>query len=319
MDAHASGARPRLTVGMACFDDFDGVYFSVQALQLYHLEVLDQIEILVVDNNPAGPHGQAVRNLLTNWVPCGRYVAAPEVVGTAAPRNLVFREAAGEAVLCMDAHVMLAAGSLHRLLRFYEAHPACQDLLHGPLLNDRCQPCATHMDPVWREEMFGVWASDPRGMDPELPPFEIPMHGCGLMSCRKDAWLGFHLEFRGFGGEEGYIHEKFRKAGRRVLCLPWLHWLHRFGRPAGVAYPLTLDDRFRNYLLGRVELGQPYDDVLQHFAPRLGRSAIDGILAELGLPSLLDHWFPDRPREQGGPRKPVKHRAVRRARLARHG
>jgi hypothetical protein len=293
----SNGARPRLTVGMACFDDYNGVYFSIQALQMYHADVWDDLEILVVDNHPAGKDGQAVRDFVTSWVPRARYIAAPDVVGTAAPRDLIFQEAAGDAVLCIDAHVLLEAGSLRRLLQYYDAHPTSLDLLHGPMLDDRCRPYATHMDPVWRQEMFGVWGSDPRGMDPDAPPFEIPMHGCGLMSCSKEAWLGFHPDFRGFGGEEGYIHQKYRQAGRRVLCLPFLRWLHRFGRPSGVSYPLTLNDRLRNYLLGRRELNQPYDDVLDHFAPRMSRGAIDRILSELGLPSLIDFWFKRRPAE----------------------
>src|SRR6202035_215150 len=100
-----------------------------------------------------------------------------------------------------------------------------------------------------------VWGCDPRGESVDGPPFEVPMHGCGLMSCRKEAWLGFHPRFRGFGCEEGYIHEKFRQAGGRVLCLPFLRWLHRFGRPQGVTYPLMRANRVHNYLLGRVELG----------------------------------------------------------------
>lgn len=286
--------RPRLTVGMACFDDFDGVYFTVQSLQMYHADVLGQLEILVVDNHPAGKDGQAVKDFLTQWVPSARYIPAPDIVGTAAPRNLVFQEAAGEAVLCVDSHVLLARGALRALLQYYEENPACRDLLHGPMLDDRCQPYATHMEPIWREEMFGVWGSDPRGLHPEAPAFEIPMHGCGLLSCRKDAWLGFHPRFRGFGGEEGYIQEKFRQAGHRAYCLPALRWLHRFGRPAGVRYPLTREHKLRNYLLGRLELNQSYDDVLDQFASRMTRATIDQILAELGLPTIIDHWFPQR-------------------------
>src|SRR5207237_2934286 len=88
---------------------------------------------------------------------------------------------------------------------------------------------ATHFDPVWRAQM---WGSDPRGQDPEGEPFEISMQGLGVFSCMKDDWLGFHPKFQGFGGEEGYIHEKFRQAGRRCLCLPWLRWMHRFSRPS---------------------------------------------------------------------------------------
>jgi hypothetical protein len=37
-----------LTIEMAAYNDFDGVYFTVQALRLYH--DLDDVELLVVDN-----------------------------------------------------------------------------------------------------------------------------------------------------------------------------------------------------------------------------------------------------------------------------
>ncbi len=73
--------------------------------------------------------------------------------------------------------------------------------------------------------MWGIWGTDPRGLDPEGEPFEIPMQGMGVFSCRQSAWQGFNPLFRGFGGEEGYIHEKFRQAGGRCLCLPWLRWI----------------------------------------------------------------------------------------------
>ena len=42
---------------MAVYDDFNGVYFIVQALRLYHPEVMRDVEITVVDNNPGGPAG----------------------------------------------------------------------------------------------------------------------------------------------------------------------------------------------------------------------------------------------------------------------
>lgn len=154
--------RPRLTIGMACYDDFNGVYFTIQAIRTYHADVLDEVDFLVVDNHPDGTEGQTVRDFITNWVPNARYVAAPEAVGTSAPRELVFRLAEGEAVLCLDCHVLVAPGALRRLLQFYDANPDCRDLLHGPLLFDNGYLAATHMDPVWRSEMLGVWGVDPR-------------------------------------------------------------------------------------------------------------------------------------------------------------
>ncbi|MGL1784034.1 hypothetical protein ACSTG0_23510, partial [Vibrio parahaemolyticus] len=85
--------------------------------------------------------------------------------------------------------------------------------------------------------------TDPAGAEPDLPPFEIPMQGMGLFACRRDAWAGFNPDFRGFGGEEGYIHEKFRQRGGKVLCLPFLRWMHRFNRPLGLPYPNVWADR----------------------------------------------------------------------------
>jgi Glycosyl transferase family 2 len=251
-----------LTIGMATYNDFDGVYFSLQALRLY--QDLDQTELLVIDN-----YGCEYTKKLVEKLPNGRYIRAMNAIGTAAPRDLVFQEARGKAVLCCDCHVLFPPGVIARLKQFYREHPACQDLLQGPLLYDDGKRISTHFDPVWRAQMWGTWGTDPRGRDPEGEPFEIPMQGLGVFSCLKSAWLGFHPDFRGFGGEEGYIHEKFRQAGRHCLCLPWLRWMHRFGRPSGVKYPLTVNDKLRNYVLGHTELGLDLAPVLYHFSDYL--------------------------------------------------
>ena len=52
---------------MATYDDYDGVYFTIQSLKMYHpLVNRDDVEIIVVDNNPDSPHGEATKNLVTN-------------------------------------------------------------------------------------------------------------------------------------------------------------------------------------------------------------------------------------------------------------
>jgi hypothetical protein len=267
-----------LTIGMATYNDFDGVYFTLQALRLY--QDLEHTELLVIDNYGC----EQTKQLVEGWLK-GRYIRATEVVGTAAPRELVFREARGKAVLCCDSHILFAPGVIGRLKRYYLEHPDCSDLLQGPMLYDDGHSIATHFEPRWREQMWGIWGSDPRGQDPEGEPFEIPMQGLGVFSCRKAAWLGFHPQFRGFGGEEGYIHEKFRQAGRRCLCLPWLRWMHRFGRPNGVLYPLTVEDKLRNYVLGHTELGLDLAPVLEHFAQYLSQERVLAVTEQaLGRP-----------------------------------
>ena len=266
-----------LTIGMATYDDYDGVYFTVQALRLYHPEAMKDVEILVVDNNPGGAASQTLANL-AEQVYC-RYVAYDEAQGTAAPRNQVFREATTPWVMCVDSHVMFAPGVLRRFLDYATANPDSNDLLQGPVLRDDLMLMGTHFRPVWGEFMFGQWAIDVRGVNVDAPPFEIPMHGLGMFACRKEAWLGFNPAFLGFGGEEGYIHTKYRQAGRRVLCLPFLRWIHRFDRPKGTPYPNLLEDRLRNYLIGWEELGLDTAPVAQHFGEQLYREMKEAALS----------------------------------------
>jgi Glycosyltransferase family 25 (LPS biosynthesis protein) len=140
--------------------------------------------------------------------------------------------------------------------------------------------------------MWGQWGTDQRGADPSAPPFEIPLQGLGVFACRRDAWLGFNPRFRGFGGEEGYIHEKVRQSGAATLCLPFLRWIHRFGRPGGVPYSLRRQDGIRNFLIGFQELGLDPAPAIRHFEELIGvdaaREIVDTVQNEIQGPF---HFF----------------------------
>jgi GR25 family glycosyltransferase involved in LPS biosynthesis len=266
-----------LTIGMATYDDYDGVYFTVQAIRLFHPEVTAETEILVIDNHPDGPCSKALKAMET-WVPGYRYIPCKRTQGTAV-RDVVFREAGADYVLCVDCHVMFAPGSLRQLLDYFQAHPDTRDLLQGPLIYDDLRSFSTHMDRTWSTGMYGVWGSDPRAANPSAPPFEISLQGLGAFACRRSAWVGLNPRLRGFGGEEGYLHEKFRRAGGRALCLPFLRWMHRFERPMGVPYQNTWEDRIRNYLIIADELGNDPAPALEHFRVHLGRDTAERIIA----------------------------------------
>lgn len=270
VQTQADGEAKKLTIGMATHDDYDGVYFTLQAIRLYHPEILNDVEFVVIDNNPEGPCGPALKEL-GSWISNYRYIANGAISGTAV-RDRVFREAHGEFVLCIDCHILIADGALKRLLDYFEAHPDTTDLLQGPMIYDDLLGYSTHFEPQWRDGMYGVWGTDPRGADPDQASFEIGMQGLGLFACRRGAWPGFNPAFRGFGGEEGYIHEKFRQHGGTALCLPFLRWMHRFGRPRGVAYPVHWEDRVRNYLIGFREIGWDTAPVVAHFRSILGEA-----------------------------------------------
>ena len=183
-------------------------------------------------------------------------------------------------------------GALARLIAYLKAHRDTRDLLHGPLLYDDLRSFSTHFAPEWRGGMYGTWATDPRGTDSEAEPFEIPMQGLGLFVCRRDAWPGFNPRLHGFGGEEGYMHEKVRRAGGRVLCLPFLRWVHRFGRSNGIQYRNVWEDRIRNYGLVHDELGWDLAPMFEHFREVAGvgptERAARSLARELASPF---HYF----------------------------
>jgi hypothetical protein len=298
----------KLTVGMAVYEDFANLWSTITALRMYHPEVLPALEIIVVDNNPGSPEGERCRDFIAQWVAAtpelggAVYIPLAEPVGTAAPRNRVFAEASAPAVLVMDSHVMIEPEGLRRLIEFYDESPETMDLFGGALIYDDLKHVSTHFEDEWRAEMWGTWGTDPRyeferkvavtrAEDGSVavaverregPPFEVPGMGLGLFTCRREAWVGFHPEMRGFGGEEMYIHEKFRQAGHKCWCLPWLRWAHQFGRPGGVPYPLAAEDKFRNYILGLSELGFDLSPAIEHFTGNLTAERIDKILLDLG-------------------------------------
>ena len=268
---------------MATYDDFDGVYFSIQALQLYHdLAKHKDVEFVVVDNNPEGEHGKAVKDFIEYWVK-GKYIPYT-LRRTTAIRNEIFRNASGKYCISMDSHVLFLPNALDALIRYYAANPNCKNIVHGPLIYDDCKSASTHFKPGWGGDMYGKWATDSVSLE-KGEPFEIPMQGLGVFSCETRNWRGFNKLFRGFGGEEGYIHEKFRQMGGKAICVPDFKWMHRFGRPKGVPYPLILEDRVWNYFIGWLELTQDENhtmikQIYDNFKERIPQDSLDALFEQ---------------------------------------
>lgn len=240
----------KLTVSMATFDDYDGVFFTVQSLRLHqHLLRFDH-EILVLDNNPGGEHSAALHNLAKN-VKTLRVIDCGERKSSFIKYD-AFTHATGDIVLGLDCHVLLEPGFIKNLVEHWQANPNSRDMVSGPLIYDALDCCSTHMEPTWRGLDYGTWGDDPEGMSTGQP-FEIPMQGMGCFSALRANFPNLNRGFQGFGGEEWYVAEKVRQGGGRVLCHPRLGWLHRFDWPKRT-FPLTIDDRLFNYYLGWLEL-----------------------------------------------------------------
>lgn len=270
----------KLTIGMATYDDFDGVYFTIQSIRLFHKEICNDIEFIVLDNNPSGKHSDSVKKLCDSVNQPIQYIACSEYSSTSV-RNKIFSHAKTPYVLCLDCHVLVDSGAIKKLIDFYESKKDQGNLLQGPLLYDDHKHISTHFDLKWRSHMWGTWETDKRGLDPDSEPFEIQAQGLGLFSCAKDSWLGFNDQFRGFGGEEGYIHEKYRMNGKKTLCLPFLRWVHRFGRPTGVPYPISLTNKIRNYIIAFTDLNIQLDPVYEHFKECISKEAFSNLVKEV--------------------------------------
>ena len=264
----------KFTIGMPTYDDYHGIYYSIQALRMYHSEIMHETEILIIDNNPSSAHGKACEKFSHSCKDV-RYIPYEKAVGPANAKDQVFRNATAPYVLCMDGHVFFEKGSLVKLLNYYKENPTTEDILQGPLVYDDLNNISTHFSPTWRGQMWGTWATDERGRDPNGPPFEIWGQGMGAFSSRKEAWLGFNELFSGFGAEEGYIHEKYRRAGKKALCLPFLRWVHRFTRPEGPKFPLTIENKARNYFIGHMENKMDVEPIIEHFSQWLKKENLE--------------------------------------------
>jgi len=269
-----------VTIGIATYDDFDGAWFTINSLYLHHPEVMEIAEVVLIDNRGNGPESPELKRFDTQ-LPNVRYVPSGSYSSTAI-RDQLFAHARGELVIVLDSHVLLPAGALQSVIDWFGDHPDSKDLLHGPMLAaDNRKNSASHMDPVWNAGMYGVWGYDARADDVDGEAFEIPQHGLAAFACRRDAWPGLSTKFVGFGGEEGYVHEKIRRAGGRVLCLPAFRWQHRFPRPRGVSYRLNWADRVRNYAIGWSEVGLDPDVMAVHFVEATGLESAPEIVARV--------------------------------------
>ena len=254
----------KLTIGMPTYFDYKGMTMTVATIWEYFDR--PDLEVLVVDNTNDENFQETQKrqiDIINN--PRYRYISFPDQKGPAETKNKVFEHATGEYVLCIDSHVLLGDGVIERLFDFLNNLEGTDtlNLYSGPLKRFDGS-LASHFQNVWRNQMQGIWGTDSEFLDQDQPK-EFWAQGCGLMLAKREEWLGFSPHFHGFGGEEGYIHEKYRRAGRKYLCLPWLKWWHCFDDPTQKRSDLTTYSKMRNYVLARQEFGEPYDDVFNHF------------------------------------------------------
>lgn len=158
--------KPILTIGMATHCDFAGVWMTIQSVRndfivKNQIDLLNKIQFVVIDNSPETESGRNTANYIehvkkTN--PTSKYVKFTDVEGTSVPRNLVFKHADSDYVVCMDSHLSVYPGSIQKLIEYYEQNPDDNDMLSGAIVYDGMS-FNTHFNNQWRSEMWGTWGS----------------------------------------------------------------------------------------------------------------------------------------------------------------
>lgn len=271
----------KLTIGMATYDDYHGVFFTIQALRIYHpYTKTDEVEFLIIDNNPNSTHGQKTKEL-TNSVSNLKYIPYTEK-RSATIKWKIPEYASGEYILIIDCHVLIQANGIQKLMEYYRQNPNTKDLIQAPLWYDDIKGFASSFKPEWRGNMYGTWSME--NFDNNGEPFEIPMNGMGLFSFKKEHWPDINQDFKGFGSEEWYVNEKFRQNGGKTICLPYLKWVHRFAHPDGIKYMPILEDRIWNYYIGWMELygieHPMIDSITEHFKGKIPDYSLENIKKE---------------------------------------
>ena len=271
---------PKLTIGMANWEDVEGAFWTLTSIRQYHVKAeRTDVELLVIDDMPEKQ--QDLENVCNNSG--ARYVHHSKNKGPAHAKDSVWEHAKGEYVLLVDSHVLLAPCSVQYIIDAIDSDLIGKDLWTGPLLNERGHMIASELLPEWRGQFFGVWHTDP-----ELPKIkikEIEGHGSAYTLMKREHYPYFSKHFKGFSAEELYIHQKVRNNGGKCYVHLDLGWVHRFYRSKPITYSLTLNDKFHNYLVASYEMGWSIKQCCEYFAKNLPaeqhKSVMDGVKAIL--------------------------------------
>ena len=311
---------PKLTIAIPTREDWYGFHETwhslVAAIRAAGLE--ERIELLVVDQSPGTEHAKniqaTVNSIASRWEvdPVGhvavnrggvidaRYEAWDTIKGTAAGKMACFGKARGEWVLCLDSHVILTDDSVRKLYDWIRRpkNRFSRDLHYGVNLADDHRQYFSNLQ-IFNDDqtaligddgVFGQWRTDPRAAPGMKQPFDVEGGGGWCFFARRDAFLniGFHPLMRGFGGEEGFLAERFRRAGQKVLCTPFVRGIHRYARLPGDQYFVSIEEKLRNHTIGWHDLGRDLHElrniwISKPLDKRIPDSEVDRVIGQTTL------------------------------------
>jgi hypothetical protein len=159
--------RPRITIGMAVSNDFEGLWATVQSACLHNeWDDPNDLQIVIVDNSPAESD---CSKLISDFIGWGghkegrtsniKYIRIADIPSTTIPREIAIKEADAPFVCIVDCHVLLPINGFKKLLNWFESNPEFNGLLHGPILYDNLHKIDTAFADQFRGGMWGTWSN----------------------------------------------------------------------------------------------------------------------------------------------------------------
>ena len=107
-----------LSIGMATYDDYDGVFFSIQSLRMFH-DICNtyKVEFIVLDSNSSSEHSKLCKSFVENNVK-GKYVEDSGVTSSFNKYKIV-DHASGKYVLIIDCHVLIENNGINNLINYF--------------------------------------------------------------------------------------------------------------------------------------------------------------------------------------------------------
>lgn len=169
------------------------------------------IEIVLVDNDPAGSALDVLRALATSAVHPVTLVHEPRA-GVANARNAGLRAAKGGAIAFLDDDEIAPHNWLSELLRVQRETGA--DVVFGPVLTELAAPPRDH-----REYFEDFFSRDPHREEGEIRDF----YGCGCSLILRTALPSaepFSPERNEIGGEDDLLFQRMQADGCRFAWAP---------------------------------------------------------------------------------------------------
>lgn len=222
----------KLTIGITHFGNYCAIHSTIQSIRLYHSDILDDIEIIVLDSHPMNSDGDQLKlSLLSNEV-CGipiRYIADNKCKGTAS-KQMIIDYVSTPYFLCVESGTLLLAGSIKKLIQYFDENVDDSfGIVQGVEFDFSLNNYITHTNFIWNNGVYGIDTKDINAEVSSNRPFSVNGARLNTFAGRIDKVKNIKLFNERFLANSSemdnlYCDKVLRQHGFSVGCLPFLRY-----------------------------------------------------------------------------------------------